>query len=353
MASNIQSLTALRGLAAFAVLAFHCAAPVFGGAARVPLPLGRGYLAVDLFFLLSGFVLMHVHEREFGGGVTATKLKSFLLARFARTYPVHAAVLLMLLPLYGSRPEFSGTALLPNLLLMQIWRGDMTWNFGAWSVGAEWHAYLLFPLLVMPLRLRAALGIAMVLILCLATLAIAIVASGNSGNIAMSPSVLLRCLPEFVAGMAIHRIYRENWLRRFFAGDGAAVAVAIAALALASIPGTDLAVVVMLALLLLAAAHNRGWVARVLATRAPLFLGRISYSLYMVQMVAAVLAYAAARHWPAIAGTGIGEAALIFGLSFALAVPLSRFVEYPLRDWLRGARAARPASIHMLAAVDR
>ncbi len=311
-------------------------APLFGGAAHVPMPLARGYLAVDLFFLLSGFVLMHVHEHEFANGIPWRSFKSFLRARFARTYPVHAAVLLMLLPLVGSQPAFSGAALVPNLLMLQIWTGDMTWNWGSWSVGAEWHAYLLFPFLVMPLQRRTLKGIALVLALCLATLAVAIVVSGNSANIAVNPSVLLRCLPEFIAGMVLYRVFRANWLRCMFASDGIAVTSAIAAAALASFPGTDLAAVPALALLLLAAAHNRGWIVRALATRIPIFLGDVSYSLYMVQMVAAVLVFTAAQHWPAIAGNGAVEAAAVFTLSFALAIPLSRFVEYPLRDWLRG-----------------
>lgn len=119
MATNIRSLTALRGLAALTVLAYHSAGRIFGDTEHVPLPLGHGYLAVDLFFLLSGFVLMHVHEQEFSNGVTWSSFGQFLRARFARTYPLYITILVMLLPLYGTRPEYSGTALAHSLLVTQ------------------------------------------------------------------------------------------------------------------------------------------------------------------------------------------------------------------------------------------
>jgi peptidoglycan/LPS O-acetylase OafA/YrhL len=335
MAENIQSLTALRGLAALAVLAFHCAAPLYG-AKHVPMPLIRGYLAVDLFFMLSGFVLMHVHERDFAGGVAWPAVKSFLRARFARTYPIHFVILLALLPLYGTRPDFSGVALIHNLLLTQTWLHTMTWNYGAWSISAEWHAYVLFPFLVMPLRRRSAKGVIVILLLCVATLSLAVIEAGDNGDITYTPAILLRCLPEFIAGMAIYRAYREGWLRQAMTGDRAVAVSAIAVLGLASFAGTDIAVVVALACLLLACAYNRGIATRLLATRLPMFLGRISYSLYMVQIVAAEVTYQTAKPWLAAHGIGAVEAAAIFILSFVIAIPLSRYVEYPMRDWLRG-----------------
>jgi peptidoglycan/LPS O-acetylase OafA/YrhL len=296
MARNIESLTALRGLAALTVLTYHCGARLFGGVEHVPLPLSHGYLAVDLFFLLSGFVLMHVHEREFGDGVAWANIKSFLRARFARTYPIHAVVLLVMLPLYGMRPEFSGVALAHSLLLTQApWLDQISWNVPAWSISAEWHAYLLFPFLVMPWRRRSRAATIVILLLCLATLSLAVIASGNCADIYYSPVVLLRCLPEFIAGMGLYRAYREGWLARWMTGDRAAAAAAMAVIGLAWFAGTDIALIVGLACLLLACAHNRGVAASMLTTRLPMFLGRISYSLYMVQTISDHAGYAIAK----------------------------------------------------------
>jgi peptidoglycan/LPS O-acetylase OafA/YrhL len=354
MATNIQSLTALRGLAALIVLFYHSAAWRFGAQDAVPLPLGHGYLAVDLFFLLSGFVLMHVHEREFSDGVAWANVKSFLRARFARTYPVHLAMLLVLLPFFGIGPAFSGVALVHSLLLTQgPWLNAISWNVPAWSVSAEWHAYLLFPFLVMPFHRRSLRFATVILVLCLITLSLAIIASSNSADITHTPVVLLRSLPEFIAGMGIYRIYRQGWLRKWMTGDRAFAAAAVAVLGFASFPGTDIATIAALAALLLTSAHNQGATARLLTTRAPMYLGRISYSLYMVQAVVGHVAYGIAKAGPAVHGFGGAvEAILMFVLSFAIAIPLSRYIEYPMRDWLRGRAAAPPASIHMLAAVD-
>lgn len=355
MAANIRSLTALRGLAALTVLLFHAAAWPFGEQDAVPLPLGHGYLAVDLFFLLSGFVLMHVHEAAFANGVAWANVKSFLRARFARIYPVHLAILILLLPFYGMRPEYSGLALVYSLLLAQApWLGEICWNIPAWSISAEWHAYLLFPFLVMPWLKRSKRAVIVLLLLCLVTLSLAVIAWGNSANIYYTPAVLLRSLPEFIAGMGIYRVYREGWLRKWMASDCVVVAAGVVVVGLASFPGSDIAVIASLALLLLACAHNRGIATRLLTTRMPMYLGRISYSLYMVNTISVIAALSIASPWHGshTASSAIAAVATLV-LSFTLAIPMSRYVEYPMRDWLRG-RAVKPppASIHMLAAID-
>src|SRR5947199_2767956 len=72
--TEFSALTSLRGVAALTVLIFHV------------IPDFRGYLAVDLFFLLSGFVLTHVY-REIE--LSRQSYFNFLKSRLARIYPVH------------------------------------------------------------------------------------------------------------------------------------------------------------------------------------------------------------------------------------------------------------------------
>ncbi|WP_082745411.1 acyltransferase [Erythrobacter sp. CCH5-A1] len=81
MGTTFHGLHSLRGLAAVAVLLFHAKA-VFG-TQLAP----SGYLAVDLFFILSGFVIAHSYDPRFEAGLSP---RTFILARAARFWPLFA-----------------------------------------------------------------------------------------------------------------------------------------------------------------------------------------------------------------------------------------------------------------------
>lgn len=80
MRRYLPGLDALRGVAAFAVLLLH-------GSYKFHLPhlLRHGYLAVDFFFMMSGFVLAHAYEERLRAGLT---VGAFMQARFTRLYPM-------------------------------------------------------------------------------------------------------------------------------------------------------------------------------------------------------------------------------------------------------------------------
>ena len=123
--------------------------------------LGRGYLGVDGFFLLSGLILARTHP-EFAPrapGRFAPKSWRFLTQRLARIYPVHVAILcllavfLLLAQAQGFSPRiasrFGLVPLVQNLLLIQGWgfADAGTWNYPSWSISTEWAGYLAFPVL--------------------------------------------------------------------------------------------------------------------------------------------------------------------------------------------------------------
>ena len=147
-------------MAALWVVAYHLLLPgrLIGGwpAAIV----GRGYLAVDVFFVLSGFV-MALSYGELFSTVCRRRVLHFIRRRVARLYPLYGAIL-------GTRLAYTGwrygrfdlprpwiAAPLPhpwtdipaNLLLVQSW-GLAPSSIGpAWSISTEWGAYWVFPLI--------------------------------------------------------------------------------------------------------------------------------------------------------------------------------------------------------------
>ncbi|MBK6800844.1 MAG: acyltransferase [Novosphingobium sp.] len=136
---RFHTLDALRGVAAVAVMLFH-------GGADAPLVTARGYLAADLFFALSGFVLAHAYEKKLRDGLSPL---NFLRARLARIYPLF---------LLGA---VTGYLLWPGSLLVLLMiptpsPGGMLFsnNVPLWSLLFELIANLAWALLAVRLRLR-------------------------------------------------------------------------------------------------------------------------------------------------------------------------------------------------------
>lgn len=165
----LHNLTSLRGIAAIlvAVLHFHFfLGPIvpYKDAAIID----KFYLMVDLFFILSGFIMCYVYERTFEKGFKKSNYKDFLIARLARIYPLHILTLLaeflifLSLILIGkfdilSPPNqhlYRLDAIPVQLTFLQtvgIYNFD-TFNAPAWSLSAEWWAYVLFPFLFLLFR---------------------------------------------------------------------------------------------------------------------------------------------------------------------------------------------------------
>jgi peptidoglycan/LPS O-acetylase OafA/YrhL len=139
MPLDLKPLTALRFAAAMWVVSFH----YWPHLAGVGLPglVANGYLGVELFFVLSGFILSHVYLEAFGEG--RFRYGSFLWARIARVYPLHIAVLagLGVLAVAATAAGMTlGTGLLnwaalpANLLMIHAWglAPAAAWNHPSW-----------------------------------------------------------------------------------------------------------------------------------------------------------------------------------------------------------------------------
>ncbi len=296
---EIRSLTGLRGIAAVLVMLYHFVPLMPAGTVPAGRFLADGYLWVDLFFILSGFVLAYA-QAQHPGRATPARQAAFLLSRIARIYPLYAVMTLESAAQLLARPgHVAGGPLLGqlllNLLMVQSWGLAGSLEGAAWSVSAEWCAYLLFPLLLgITVRssrrdawLAGLLAASTLVILARSAGPFGFAGQARSGPLdlysAATPAPLLRCLAEFSLGLLAFRLAAWLALSRAAVCSGPA-ALAIAALLVAALgwPGRDLAAVALLFLLIIMLAQRRGALSAALGSRMPHRLGRWSYSIYLL-----------------------------------------------------------------------
>ena len=184
--------------------------------------IGAGYLGVDGFFLLSGFVLWLGYGSRPPTG--AASLGQFWLRRFARTWPLHILVLLALAALVclviatGGRihdPErFGMRDFLLQAVLVHAWEMTerLTWNSPSWALSVEWAGYLAFPLLVHAWRQVPAFVLLPVAGLCLAGLWVMAELSPGVGLNLNLHLGLLRFFLKFAMGLSLGRLATESRL---------------------------------------------------------------------------------------------------------------------------------------------
>ena len=186
----VPALTGVRALAALLVLGLHADQNIPAGAVVILPFLARGYLGVDFFFVLSGFIITHVYLTSLAAP-TRSAVRIFLWHRFIRLYPVHVTVLLTLVLLIwlaranhiplNNPDEWRETSILWHLALLHAWGvvPKPGWNAPSWSISAEWFAYLLFPLLAPALMfVRDRLTAILIALAALAVMAAGLLAGG-------------------------------------------------------------------------------------------------------------------------------------------------------------------------------
>ncbi|WP_424360280.1 acyltransferase family protein [Methylocystis parvus] len=285
------ALDGLRGVAALAVVFYH--APWITHFSDLQIA-RNAYLAVDFFFILSGFVI----AANYAAGINDMgDLRVFLTKRFFRLYPLHVAILLALVGLeivkWAAQGEgasdvapFTGPNSIPllaeNLLMLQgVGLEDrLGWNPPAWSVGAECVAYLLFAWAALAGFVRRGWPIAA---LCAVSFVAYLMIASSAGTLDVTGRLgLVRCLAGFSLGVAVWLYSPRNWFGAPSVADAAAL-LALAIMALASGGATVLIIFVFVALTA-TLKDDCGAVARLLARPAAQFLGRVSYSIYLTHM---------------------------------------------------------------------
>ncbi|NML06012.1 acyltransferase [Sphingomonas sp. G-3-2-10] len=351
--NELRALTSVRGIAAWLVVLYHIRLSIDGLPAPALAFFAKGYLAVDFFFLLSGFVIwLSYADRIRDGGLAA--IPEFLKRRIARIWPLHIFVLAggvalaLLLAATGREAAHFPFAELPlHVVLLQNWgfTDTLSWNDPAWSISCELGAYLVFPFLAFAVDWRRVPTLAILAaIAALLVLIHALFAAHNATTLGqLIPQLgLLRCVLEFAAGTAICALWlrwRDQWV------EPAAISVTLAAILFAAwiaglLPET-LAVPAAFAAALLALALTAGRKGNPLEAGPLHYLGEISYATYLGHYLlwfAFKLVFVSDAHavgWPLIA--------LYLALVLATSIALYHGVERPAQRWINAIKLPRPS----------
>lgn len=346
---KLNQLTSIRGIAAWWVVLFH-SQMLFDDSLPPALAnvIAHGYLAVDLFFILSGFVIYLNYNSKVASGFPASAI-AFYLNRFARIYPVHLLMLGSYLLLAGAFVYFSKSGVTPDsysaksfvesVFLIHAWFGTgMSWNVPSWSISAEWFVYLLFPLITLILRkhLKTMLShiaiSAFILALIYCTYSAMDVNSLGTDILSMA---LIRVCFEFLLGTIIGSAYVSHlaFLKQY--KKWILIAFAVISIIYVNFDIKDYVLFpAAFFFLIIYMCVEDSILQTVFSNRVLVYLGEISYSTYMVHYLVYDLFKAV---WVSeSSNVNQGYLALSFLAVLLMSMLTYHFVEMPSQKYLRG-----------------
>ena len=370
----ISNLTPLRGIAALLTVIFHIDLQ-FGNGGGLLLRLqdskmiNKMYLMVDLFFILSGFIMFHVYGTWFEKGVNTTDFKKFTIARFARVYPLHLFTLCYTIVLFSVagklgipetpvlQIENSTFSIFTNLFLLQSMNFHkwFSWVHASWSISTEWWIYMLFPFLVVPFAKLNPLGRAIVAAACV--VGYAIITVWLIPLVTFPPEIpfvkpivadltinvgyqygIFRCLFGFVIGMMIYKSYQSNFLKKYLSNGYSLMLLTFGFLICLHFAIPDLFSVLFLPLIILSVAYGSQGINKILNTTILQKIGDWSFSIYLVHQpvfytLGTFIFYFKISLQFDIFTAWIFSFALI-GLILLVSYLTYRFIEVPARHWL-------------------
>jgi peptidoglycan/LPS O-acetylase OafA/YrhL len=367
---RFEALDSWRGICALLVAMFHF--PLAGAISQHDLVRGA-FLFVDFFFVLSGFVFAHAYGARLSKG---QGLRSFLFNRIGRLMPLHLFMLLVLVTLELVRWKFQDLgnghavftgrntldAILPNLFMIHGLgtMDQLTWNTPSWSISTELYAYALFGCLFVLFKHKIQFVTALVIVAC------GLVFYKQSlTSIDMTYDYgLFRCLYGFASGIFVQRIFAALHVRSVGTSLPISLITVIELLTVAlvvqfvSTNNSDLFsffAPVVFGTAVLVFAREGGLISKLLKLRPLVYIGTISYSIYLTHLTVQGTLYALARYahnhfnWADLVKLEIVGSqdfvytpfenlilvSIMLGLTIALSNVTYRFVEKPSRQWFR------------------
>jgi len=351
-------LDGLRGVASLTVVVFHlCETYSLGDPfAQV---INHGYLAVDFFFLLSGFVIAYAYDDRWG----SMSQWEFYKRRLIRLQPmvVMGSVIGASLFYFQAGPVFSAVATTPiwKLLLVMVigstlvpvgktldirgWTEMYPLNGPAWSLFFEYIANILYAAGVRKFPNRV-LGILVLLAACfLVHVAVTSPRSGLIGGWSLDRNELqigfARVAFPFFAGILLMRTGRYIHIKHAFAVCSLVLVCALAVPRFGDpqhmwVNGAYESICVILVFPLVVAIGAGEQRVDGVSIRIARFFGDLSYPLYITHypLVYVYTSWVARDKVPAAVGTPVG--ALVLGASIAIAYTCLKLYDIPVRRWL-------------------
>lgn len=291
----VKSFEGLRGIAALLVVLYHVE-----GLHTISV-VKAGYLSVDLFFVLSGFVMCLSYGNRL---TTAREFFDFMNARVARLAPLllfSYVLYFVIANLTAPSPHPVLPTVLDVLATISMTFGlgiphVRVFNFASWSISAEFYTYVLFGLLWV--RLKAKRRTSSAVLLTVITAFVLIVVDfilnhcGSDSKACLdnvsSGGATVRCVFGFFAGVLAHGASTSEAIRRVLSRTFPSALLSIAAVSAIAL-STRYGLIaflspVIFALLVISVSSDTGPVALALRTAIPQRLGRLSYSVYLLHM---------------------------------------------------------------------
>lgn len=371
---HIKPLTSMRGIAALSVVILHFS---YYGLPKIGAILSsysdffyNSYLWVDFFFILSGFIMTHVYINNFSSGVSLDKYRSYLFSRFARIYPLHLFILLLFIGLevvkifLPNTSAFTGkfnlTALFANIFMLQAFdlscppwfKCDTYWNEPAWSISVEFLTYCIFPfLLFFVLKYQNKFDFKIYITSLISLLLVIIVAAGNLNNIIGIPAIA-RCGLECILGIITYKVYQRGNYQKYCNANFLAIVALFWIFIIMNFNWQDSRLIRSIhdwmilpafsLLILSLSVKNNTLISKSLSSPLMVYLGKISYSIYMIHwFIQELLNVFWLSRFHASFGSNFNEYESLIALGiFLVFVLLSasltyNFIEVPMRNSLK------------------
>ncbi len=291
-----EVLDSWRGLCAIFVAVFHfeVLSHIYGFSF-----IRNGFLFVDFFFVLSGFIIQTVYG--VGRLNDGRSYISFAIRRFGRLWPLHIAMTLIFIPpefaklylingggMIAEEAAFSGRYSLDSLAYNFVMGqcsidGTLSWNFPSWSISYELIAYFFFAIIFLLARGKAYLFHIALVVLSLSMLAL------YSENFlgTKCDNGLYRCFAGFFSGALVARLVSKTNFddvnkALFTVTELMVIVLVVVFVSMAGTTWLNLLAPLVFGLAVLIFSSEKGRISQLLLLKPFVFLGGLSYSIYLV-----------------------------------------------------------------------